>query len=71
MKRFKEFTTGGIVVMGRNTYLSLPEKFRPLPNRRNIVITRTAIDGAECYSSIGLFIDAMQNETVEKVWLIG
>ena len=71
MKRFKEFTTGGIVVMGRNTYLSLPDKFRPLPNRRNIVITRTAIDGVECYSSIDLFIDAMQNETVEKVWLIG
>ncbi len=71
MKRFKEFTTGGIVVMGRNTYLSLPEKFRPLPNRRNIVITRTIIDGVECYSSIELFIVAMQKETVEQVWLIG
>ena len=71
MKQFKEFTTGGIVVMGRNTYLSLPDKFRPLPNRRNIVITRTMIDGVECYSSIDLFIDAMQKETVEQIWLIG
>ena len=71
MKRFKEFTTGGIVVMGRNTYLSLPERFRPLPNRRNIIITRTMIDGVECYSSIELFIDAMQKETVEQIWLIG
>ncbi|MBC7498548.1 dihydrofolate reductase [Candidatus Gracilibacteria bacterium] len=71
MKRFKEFTTGGIVVMGRNTYLSLPERFRPLPNRRNIVITRTEIDGVECYSSIELFISAMQKKTVEQVWLIG
>ena len=71
MKRFKEFTTGGIVVMGRNTYLSLPERFRPLPNRRNIVITRTPIEGVECYSSIELFITSMQKERVEQVWLIG
>ncbi len=70
MKRFKEFTTGGIVVMGRNTYLSLPDKYRPLPNRRNIVITRTSIDGVECYSSIENFIDIMQKEIVEQVWLI-
>lgn len=39
MKRFKELTTGCIVVMGRKTWDSLPEKFRPLPNRLNIVIT--------------------------------
>jgi dihydrofolate reductase len=71
MKRFKEFTTGCIVVMGRNTYLSLPDKFRPLPNRRNIVITRTMIDGVECYSSIELFIGAMQKEKIEQIWLIG
>ena len=71
MKRFKEFTTGGIVVMGRNTYLSLPERFRPLPNRRNIVITRTPIEGVECCSSIELFITSMQKERVEQVWLIG
>lgn len=71
MKRFKEFTTGGIVVMGRNTYMSLPERFRPLPHRRNIVITRIPIDGVECYSSIELFISAMQTEKIEQVWLIG
>lgn len=71
MKRFKEFTTGGIVVMGCNTYLSLPERFRPLPHRRNIVITHTPVDGVECYSSIELFITMMQKETVNQVWLIG
>lgn len=64
MKRFREFTTGGIVVMGRNTYFSLPEKVRPLPNRRNIVITRTPILGIECYSSIEDFIESMKNEKV-------
>lgn len=39
LKRFKELTTGGTVIMGRNTWESLPEKYRPLPNRLNIVLT--------------------------------
>ena len=39
-KRFKELTSGHIVIMGRKTYESLPEKFKPLPNRINIVVTR-------------------------------
>lgn len=37
LKRFKEITTGHTIIMGRKTYLSLPK--RPLPNRRNIVIS--------------------------------
>ena len=37
---FKEKTMGKVVVMGMNTYNSLPPKFRPLPNRINIVISR-------------------------------
>ncbi len=40
MKRFKDLTLGQVVIMGRKTYESLPEKFRPLPDRTNIVITR-------------------------------
>ena|SRR3990167_6015309 len=40
MERFKRLTTGKVVVMGRKTYESIPEKFRPLPNRINIVVTR-------------------------------
>ncbi len=39
LKHFKEITTGGTVIMGRNTWESIPEKFRPLPNRLNIVLT--------------------------------
>jgi len=39
-KRFKNLTSGHVVIMGRKTYESLPEKFRPLPNRINIVVTR-------------------------------
>ena len=51
LKRFKELTTGHTVVMGRKTYESIG---KPLPNRRNIVITRQdiKIDGIEIVNSI-------------------
>jgi dihydrofolate reductase len=49
MKHFREVTGGGTVLMGRKTYMSIPEKFRPLPGRRNIVLSRSAasVHGAE------------------------
>lgn len=40
MKFFKDTTTGHCVITGRKNYESIPPKFRPLPNRTNIVITR-------------------------------
>ena len=40
MAHFRELTTGHAVVMGRKTWDSLPERFRPLPGRRNLVLTR-------------------------------
>lgn len=40
LKHFKKITTGKTVIMGRKTWESLPEAFRPLPKRKNIVITR-------------------------------
>lgn len=40
LKRFKKLTDGHVVIMGRKTFDSLPEKWRPLPNRINIVVTR-------------------------------
>lgn len=54
MKHFKELTTGGTVIMGRKTYESIPEKFRPLPGRRNIVLSSRASfgDGAEAHTSL-------------------
>ncbi|MGB3699575.1 MAG: dihydrofolate reductase [Gordonia sp. (in: high G+C Gram-positive bacteria)] len=55
MLRFKELTGGGTVIMGRKTWESLPESVRPLPGRRNIVITRAAsyrADGAEVVHGI-------------------
>jgi dihydrofolate reductase len=54
MRRFKEITEGSTVIMGRKTFESLPEAFRPLPNRQNIVVslTQTAFKGATSAGSI-------------------
>lgn len=52
LKRFKELTTGHPIVMGRKTYQSIG---RPLPNRRNIIITRDdefEVEGCEVVNSI-------------------
>ena len=42
LRRFKQMTTGHAVVMGRKTFESLPAAVRPLPQRRNIVLSRNA-----------------------------
>lgn len=39
MRHFRELTIGGTVLMGRKTYESLPDAYRPLPGRRNIVVS--------------------------------
>jgi len=72
MAHFRALTRGCPVVMGRKTWDSLPERFRPLPGRRNIVVTRQAgwrADGAETASGIeqalALCADAAD------VWVIG
>ena len=52
LRRFKTLTTGHTVIMGRRTFESLPKG--ALPNRRNIVLSRTTRDfpGAECFASL-------------------
>lgn len=65
--RFKELTIGHTVVMGRLTWESLPAKVRPLPGRRNVVVTRQAdymADGAEVVTTLD---EAVTDET----WVIG
>ncbi len=54
-KHFRRVTLGHAVIMGRKTWDSLPARFRPLPGRRNLVVTRNAAwqaDGAEAVGSI-------------------
>ncbi len=55
LARFKQLTMGHTVVMGRRTWESLPARFRPLPGRRNVVVSRNPdyrADGAEVLGSI-------------------
>ncbi|MGB2903266.1 MAG: dihydrofolate reductase [Candidatus Dechloromonas phosphoritropha] len=55
MTHFKALTAGHTVVMGRKTWESLPPRFRPLPGRRNIVVSRQAgytVPGAEVADSL-------------------
>ncbi|MFN4341015.1 MAG: dihydrofolate reductase [Azonexus sp.] len=55
MAHFKALTSGHTVIMGRKTWESLPPRFRPLPGRRNIVISRQAdyaAPGAELADSL-------------------
>ena len=54
MARFKQLTLGKPVIMGRKTWDSLPERFRPLPGRRNLVVSRStaALNGAEVFASL-------------------
>lgn len=70
LKHFKALTTGATVVMGKKTFYSLPR--RPLPNRRNIVLTRDASfthEGVDVAHSIEELTSTLTPE--EKVFIIG
>ena len=72
LAHFKRLTSGCPVIMGRKTWDSLPERFRPLPGRRNIVITRQ-----EDWSQNGVQRAASLHEALQmcehdaRVWVIG
>lgn len=69
LKRFKALTTGHTIVMGRNTYDSLPKG--ALPNRRNVVLSRTITElpGCDVYPSLQEALDSCQPD--EEVYIIG
>ncbi|WP_353987642.1 dihydrofolate reductase [Ruicaihuangia caeni] len=72
LAHFRRTTMGSPVIMGRRTWESFPEKFRPLPGRRNIVVTRRtdwADAGAERADSLDAAI-ALAGEQ-PTVWVIG
>lgn len=74
MKHFMQTTSGHHVIMGRKNYESLPKKFRPLPNRTNIVVTRQAdYDAAGCIvvNSIPQAIDIAIENREQEVFIIG
>jgi dihydrofolate reductase len=68
LARFKHITSGGTVVMGKGTWLSNMPK--PLPNRRNIVLSKELVDSrCEVYSSINDLL--LNTEITEEVFVIG
>lgn len=74
LARFKAITLGAPVVMGRRTWESFPDRFRPLPGRRNIVVTRNAgwaADGAERAASLEDALAAASRTDPEWIWIIG
>ncbi len=72
LAHFKRVTLNHPVIMGRKTWDSIPPRFRPLPGRRNIVVTRqgdlnqTGLDPA---SSLREALQLCEN--AEQVWIIG
>lgn len=69
---FRRVTSGHPVIMGRKTWESLPPRFRPLPGRRNIVLSRDpsfAADGAEAVRSLAEATEAASH--CEQAWIIG
>jgi dihydrofolate reductase len=68
MARFKDLTLGHTVVMGRRTWESLPPKFRPLPGRRNVVLTRNPQYRAQGADVVTAVEDAL---AVPDSWVIG
>ena len=70
LKHFKDITTGATIVMGKTTFFSLPR--RPLPNRRNIVLTRDTnftYDNTEVAHSIDQLYTMLGKD--ENVFIIG
>ncbi|CAN5500897.1 dihydrofolate reductase [soil metagenome] len=74
LAHFRELTLGDPVVMGRRTWDSLPERFRPLPGRVNIVVTRDrswSAPGAEVTYSLEEALEWAQRTPGEATWVIG
>ena len=73
MAHFKALTSGQTVIMGRKTWDSLPPRFRPLPGRRNIVISRQAdypVPGAELADSLASAL-ALASSSEATIFIIG
>ncbi|RZU03139.1 dihydrofolate reductase [Rivibacter subsaxonicus] len=72
LAHFRRVTMGCPVIMGRRTWASLPPRFRPLPGRRNVVLTRDPAwhaDGAEAASSLQAALALLQDHG--RVFVIG
>ena len=72
LAHFKKLTLGCPVIMGRKTWYSIPPKFRPLPGRTNIVVTRQSDWQPEGANTAGSLQAALaQCHAASDVWIIG
>ena len=76
LKHFSALTKGHTVLMGRRTWDSLPARFRPLPGRKNIVVTRSGdIPGVEVWADIEKCLQAYRSGQAclqgSILWVIG
>lgn len=75
LAHFKEITKGHPVIMGRKTWDSLPEKFRPLPGRANFVVTRSgwyeAAGAQTAFSFPEALSHAKEAEGSDEIFIIG
>jgi dihydrofolate reductase len=73
LKYFKDTTNGHTVVMGRKCWESIPEKYRPLPNRKNIVVSRNkdyVAKGAIVINDLEQILSSNENN-LEQIFIIG
>jgi len=68
LQHFKKVTTGHIVVMGYNTFLSIG---RALPNRRNIILSQVPVERMERYDSIDAMMKQLESENIDQIFIIG
>lgn len=74
MKYFMQTTKGHHVIMGRKNYDSIPEKFRPLPNRTNLVVTRQAgltLPGCKVVHSVDEAVTIARKAGEPELFIIG
>ena len=69
LKNFKKITLNSTIIMGRKTWESLP--FKPLPNRRNIILSNKDRTDAEVYNNIKDCIQALKLDRVKNLFVIG
>ena len=69
LKNFKRLTSGFTILMGRNTWESLPIK--PLPKRKNIVLTSQHFEDVECFSSVEECVEKLDAQGTSILFVIG
>ena len=74
LKYFKDTTKEHFVIMGRKNFESIPEKYRPLPNRTNVIVTRNAdfkADNCLVVSSIEKALELAKQANDQEPFIIG